>query len=249
MPEGDAVHRCAAALQVLVGERVRAVSPHPRGAATGVAHVVDGRLLESVDAVGKNLLLRFDGGVTLRSHLRMSGRWRVQAVGGKVFGRPWLVLRGSTWEAIQWNGPVLELDGGLRARVGPDVLGEGVETHSLAAALRGADSRRLIGEVLLDQQVASGIGNMWAAEALWHAGVSPWLTLGETSDGELDELLSWAMSAMQRSVAGVGSPSRAVYRRPGRPCRRCGERIRSRGLGDMNRTAYWCPCCQRGPSP
>ena len=78
MPEGDVLHRAAASLQVLVGERVEAETPHPRAAATGVAAAIDGRVLESVEAVGKNLLLRFEGGVTLRSHLRMSGRWRVE---------------------------------------------------------------------------------------------------------------------------------------------------------------------------
>src|SRR5690349_1276812 len=107
MPEGDVVHRTAAALRVLVGDRVEAESPNPRGEATGVARLVHGRVLESVDAVGKNLLLHFDGGLTVRSHLRMSGRWRVQERGSGIVGRPWLVLRGTRWEAIEWNGPVL----------------------------------------------------------------------------------------------------------------------------------------------
>lgn len=247
MPEGDTVHRAAAALRVLVGQRVEAESPNPRGAVTGVARAVDGRVVESVEAVGKNLLLRFEGGVTVRSHLRMSGRWRVQERGEKIIGRPWLVLRGERWEAIQSNGPVLELDRGVRARVGPDVLGEGVELRDLVDGLRRADPRRALGEVLLDQRAISGVGNVWAAEALWHAGLSPWLPLGEASDEELRALVGWARSAMGASVAGSRS-SRAVYRRGGRPCRRCGERIRSRGLGDANRTAYWCPCCQRGGS-
>ena len=244
MPEGDSIHRAAAALRVLVGEHVEAESPHPRGAVTGVARAVDGRLLESVDAIGKNLLLRFESGVTVRSHLRMSGRWRVQERGGKVVGRPWLVLRGERWEAIQSNGPVLELDPGVRARVGPDVLGEGVELRDLVGGLRRADPRRLLGEVLLDQRLISGIGNMLAVEALWQARLSPWLPLGDVSDEELDAIAGWVMSAMRASVTGLRT-SRAVYRRAGRPCTRCGEPVRSRGLGDANRTAYWCPGCQR----
>ena len=76
MPEGDALHRVAASLQPLVGERIEAESPNPRGEATGVARVVDGRVLERVEAVGKHLLLHFEGDVVLRSHLRMTGRWR-----------------------------------------------------------------------------------------------------------------------------------------------------------------------------
>ena len=94
MPEGDSLHRAAARLQPLVGLRLAATSPHPRGLVTGVAKAVDGRRLEGVEAVGKNLLLRFEGGVTVRSHLRMNGRWRVGPVARPAPGRPWLVLRG-----------------------------------------------------------------------------------------------------------------------------------------------------------
>lgn len=247
MPEGDTVHRAAGALRLLVGERVEAESPHPRGAVTGVARVIDGRLLESVDAVGKNLLLRFEGGLTVRSHLRMSGRWRVQTRGERVVGRPWLVLRGTRLEAIQWNGPVLEIDPGIRRRVGPDVLGD-LDPGELVTALRRGDPTRPLGEVLLDQRIVSGIGNIWAAESLWHARVSPWLPLGEATGDELRELLEWARAAMGASVAGTRS-RRAVYRRAGRPCPRCGGSVRSRGLGDANRTAYWCARCQRGHEP
>jgi endonuclease VIII len=247
MPEGDAVHRAAQALQVLVGERVEAESSHPRGAATGVARTVDGRVLEAVEAIGKNVLLHFEGGLTIRSHLRMSGRWRVQTRGAKIVGRPWLVLRGRQWEAIQWNGPLLGVDTGIRRRVGPDVLDLRIEGGDLVRALRRADSERLLGDALLDQRVISGVGNMWAAEGLWHARISPWLHVGAASDEELDELVAWLRAAMRRSVSGIRSP-RSVYRRPGRPCPRCGRRVSSRGLGDANRTAFWCPGCQRGPA-
>jgi endonuclease-8 len=248
VPEGDSLHRAAARLRVLAGERVSAESPHPRGEATGVARAVDGRVLERVEAVGKNLYLRFEGGVTLRSHLRMSGRWRVQPARQPVQGRPWLVLRGGEWQALQWNGPVLALDRGVPSRLGPDVLGSGVDVAALVRAVRAHDPRRLLGELLLDQRVVAGIGNMWAAEALWQARVTPWLRAGEVADEELEHALEWVSGAMRASVAGA-RPSRAVYRRAGRPCRRCGGIVRSRGLGDDNRTAYWCPGCQRGPSP
>ena len=248
MPEGDTVHRAAGALGLLAGDRIEAESPHPRGALTGVARAIDGRLLESVEAVGKNLLLRFEGGLTVRSHLRMSGRWRVQPVGERDPGPPpWLVLAERAGQAIQWNGPVLEIDSGARPRVGPDVLGQGVELDDLAAALRRADPGRPLGDVLLDQRFVSGIGNIWAAESLWHARVSPWLPVGEATGEELLELLGWARATMSASVVGSRSP-RAVYRRAGRPCSRCGDRVRSHGIGDANRTAYWCAGCQRGPS-
>src|SRR5580765_832214 len=109
MPEGDSLHRAARKLQVLVGERVAVETPNPRAAAAVSAATLDGRRLESVEAVGKNLLLRFEGGLVLRSHLRMTGRWQVVERGSARHGKPWLVLTGSEREALLWNGPVLEL--------------------------------------------------------------------------------------------------------------------------------------------
>jgi endonuclease-8 len=231
VPEGDAVHRAARRLRALAGERVSAESPHPRGAATGIARAVDGRVLEGVEEVGKHLLLRFEGGVVLRSHLRMSGRWRVAPAGTPYVGRPWLVLRGETWQAMQWNGPVLELGAGPTARLGPDLLADGTSVEGVVAALRSEHQSRLVGEALLDQQVVSGTGNMWLAEALWHGRVSPWLHLGEAGDEDLSRTLEWARGEMRAAVSGA-RPSRAVYRRAGRACPRCGTPIRSRGLGD-----------------
>src|SRR5260370_32878023 len=109
MPEGDAIHRAARRLQVLAGQRVEVETPHPRAATKGLVDRLDGRLLESVEAVGKNVLLRFEGGLVLRSHLRMTGRWRVERRGASRSGRPWLILRGHEHEAVLWNRPVLEL--------------------------------------------------------------------------------------------------------------------------------------------
>src|SRR4051812_39580426 len=139
MPEGDSLHRAAARLRPLVGHLVAASSPHPRGLATGVAAAVDGRRLESVQAVGKHLLLRFDGGVTVRSHLRMNGRWRVGSIGTTGVGRPWLVLRAGELEATQWNGPVLTLEQRVVSRLGPDLLADRTEPDALVPRLRRAD--------------------------------------------------------------------------------------------------------------
>ena len=244
MPEGDALHRIARRLGVLEGERLEAESPNPRGRATGVASAVDGRVLESVDAVGKHLLLRFEGGVVVRSHLRMTGRWRVRRRTDPVWrGAPWLVLRSREWEATQWNGPVLALGEGVARGLGPDLLAPSASTDEVVARLRRADQARLVGDALVDQRLVAGIGNMWLAEALWHGRVSPWSRLAELDDDALRRTLEWARTEMRASVAGK-RPSRAVYRRAGRGCPRCGERVRSRGLGDANRTAYWCPACQ-----
>jgi endonuclease-8 len=242
MPEGDTVHRAARRLQVLVGERLEVETPHPRAAAERVAERLDGKRLEAVEAVGKNLLLRFEGGYVLRSHLRMSGSWRV-VPRGRTTGRPWLVLRGAEREAAMWGGSVLELHTRAVRPVGPDILAPKPEYDEILRRLRSADGARWLGEALLDQRLVAGVGNMWMAEALWRARLSPWRRLHELGDEELRAALEWAERLMRASVE-TGRQDRQVYRRAGRPCPRCGTRIASRGQGDDNRTAYWCPSCQ-----
>jgi endonuclease-8 len=243
VPEGDSLHRAALRLRPLVGHRVSASSPNPRGLATGVAAAVDGRVLESVEAVGKHLLLRFDGGLTVRSHLRMNGRWRIGPAAAQRVGKPWLVLRAGELEATQWNGPVLTLDRRPLQRLGPDLLADGVDPGTLVPRLRRADPATPLGVALQDQRLVAGIGNMWMSEALWAVRLSPWLRLEDVDDVQLAAALAWARSTMRAAVAGA-RPQRSVYRRAGRPCPRCGTPIASRGQGDDNRTAYWCPGCQ-----
>lgn len=247
MPEGDALHRAAERLRVLEGEVVAVETPHPRAAVLRLAERLDGRRLESVSAVGKNLVLGFEGGLVLRSHLRMRGRWRVQPAGTEPFGTPWLVLRGRERQAILWNGPLLELTRGRSpavARLGPDVMSDPPDVDAMLSRLRDAEQRREVGDALLDQRLVAGIGNMWKAEALFEAGISPWRPLAELSDEDLRRVLVAAATLMQ----GPRGPRR-VYRRAGRPCLRCGTTVRSRPQGDTVRTAYWCPGCQAGTAP
>jgi endonuclease VIII len=245
MPEGDTLHRAARRLQVFVGERVAIETPHPQAAATRVAERLDGRRLLAVQAVGKNLLLSFDGGLVLRSHLRMRGRWQVRRRGSPRRGRPWLVLEAAGHEALLWNGPVLELTARATRRLGPDILAEPPDFDRMIERLSCEHPEREVGDALLDQRLVAGIGNVWKIESLWRVRVSPWRRLGDVSDEELRATLAEAARLM-RSSADNGREQRAIYRRAGRPCPRCGRPIRSRGQGDDNRTAYWCPGCQRG---
>jgi len=247
MPEGDSLHRAAESMRALEGEVVAVQAPHPRAAALGIAERIDGRRLERVEAVGKNLLLTFEGGLILRSHLRMRGRWRVQPSGTRPFGTPWLVLSGGGAQAVLWNGPVLEL--GPRAvaqvrRLGPDIMETPPDLDGMVARFRAADRSRELGEALLDQRLVAGLGNMWRAEALWAAEVSPWISLRELPEAVLRGVLGAASAAMRE-----GRRRRQVYRRTGLPCRRCGATIASRAQGDEARIAYWCPTCQAGTGP
>src|SRR5689334_3733471 len=189
MPEGDALHRAARRLQVLVGQKLEVETPHPRAAVKQLAPKLDGRRLESVEAVGKNLLLHFEGGLVLRSHLRMKGRWRVELRGTARVGKPWLVLRGTEHEAVLWNGSILELVGGRGApRLGPDILGEPPDYKTMLARLR-AQSEREVGDALLDQRLVAGIGNLWKAEALWEVRISPWRRVADVDESELRAVL------------------------------------------------------------
>jgi endonuclease-8 len=242
VPEGDSLRRAAERLRALEGQVLAVDAPHPRAAALGIAERIDGRRLERVEAVGKNLLLTFEGDVVVRSHLRMRGRWRLQAAGSRVVGTPWLVLRGRELEAVLWHGPVLELGKRAVDRLGPDIMNDPPDLDAMLRRFRAADQRRELGDALLDQRLVSGIGNMWKAEALHRSGASPWARLAEVSDADLCRVLDEAAQAMR-----APRRPRLVYRRAGLPCGRCGARIAARRQGEGARTAYWCPSCQLPP--
>jgi endonuclease VIII len=173
----------------------------------------------------------------------MTGRWRLEQRGAKRLGRPWLVLRGEQHEGVLWNGPVLELSGDVVRRLGPDILDVPPDLDAIVANLRRTDQRRELGDALLDQRLVAGIGNLWKAEALWAARLSPWSRLGELSDDDLRAAVEAAARLMRASVDGERR-GRHVYLR--HVCPRCGGRIASRGQGDAARTTYWCPTCQGG---
>ena len=248
MPEGDALHRAARRLQVLVGQQLEVETPHPRAAVKQLAPRLDGLRLEHVEAIGKNLLLRFEGGLVLRSHLRMKGRWLVLRRDAPIFGRPWLVLRGDEYVGAMFNGAVLELDRGIARRLGPDILAEPPDYDTMLERLHAENQQRQVGDALLDQRLVAGIGNLWKAESLWHARVSPWRRLAEVTDAELRATLGAAHRLMRGRLDGAPGSAQA-YRRKGRPCPRCGTKIKSWPQGDDARMAYWCPACQRGEEP
>jgi endonuclease-8 len=177
----------------------------------------------------------------------MTGRWRVERRGARRSGRPWLILRGDEHEAVLWNGPVLELARDARriAYLGPDILTRPPDYDAMLERLRAEQQTRAVGDALLDQRLVAGIGNMWKAEALWQARVSPWCALADVSDEELRDTLAAAHRLMHGRLEGA-RPLHRVYRRVGRACGRCGASIRSYPQGEAARMAYWCPGCQKG---
>ncbi|HKP90825.1 MAG TPA: DNA-formamidopyrimidine glycosylase family protein [Thermoleophilaceae bacterium] len=259
MPEGDTIHSAARRVgAALVGSPIESIeTPQPRHARDRWPERLAGRSVRAVDAHGKHLFLRFEGDLTLHSHLRMGGWWGVFRRGERWRRSPrraWLVIRTPEHEVVQFDGPVLELmtEGRTRfdqrlAGLGPDIL---AETFDLDRALRNVRSAGThgVGDVLLDQRNVAGIGNIWKAESCFAAGVSPWRRTSEVSDDDLSRILCSARDLMQESVAGRGFMPKEriqVFERAGLPCRRCGTLVRARGQGENNRTTYWCPGCQR----
>jgi endonuclease VIII len=259
MPEGDTIRSAANRIgAALIDRDIESIeTPHPRFGKDGWPERLAGRKVRAVDAHGKHLLMRFEGGLTLHSHLRMGGAWKVYPRGRRWTRgahRAWLVIRTAEHEVVQFDGPVLELmtDGRSRfdqrlARLGPDVLAAEFDEAGFLRRLRGDDPTRTLGAALLDQRNVAGIGNIWKAEGCFAAGIDPWRRLRDLSDDEALAVIHAVRPPMQAAVEN-GFPKSAtlqVYKRHGTPCPRCGTSIRARGQGDDNRTTYWCPGCQR----
>jgi endonuclease-8 len=258
MPEGDTLHRTAAGLgPYLVGRAVTAA--RVRAGGPQVQRIV-GSTITAVEAAGKNLLIRFDNGLELRTHLRMNGSWHRYRPGERwrrPASRARLVLEVPGAVAVCFDAPVVELFEARAeaihptlSRLGPDLLAAGYgPEHATEARRRLRDPARAgmtISAALLDQRALAGIGNIWRNEALFHERVDPWVPVGELDDATLDRLVATAHRLLRASAdrSATRSPM-SVYRRAGRPCRRCGTLVRS-SVPDAGipRTTYWCPACQ-----
>lgn len=274
MPEGDTLHTVAALLRpLLVGRALQVVRvrgqvwPELRRASVA-----------GVEAVGKHLLIEA-GGHTVRVHLGMNGSWhryrpgeawqRAPSQAGLVLETDDLVLvcfRPSAVEVLRTRdraaNPAL-------ARLGPDLVAPDCDLADVLARARDPrNADRPVAELLLDQTVAAGIGNVYKSEVLFLEGVHPWTPVGALADDALQRLYARAAELLRRNVGTVrrtttgrpGRPGRPpeaaaarggrlwVYHRTGRGCRRCGSAIQAASQGRPTpRRTYWCPRCQ--PSP
>ena len=257
VPEGDAIHSAARRVgDALVGRAIVEIeTPQARHAMDRWPERLEGRSVRAVDARGKHLFLRFEGGLTLHSHLRMRGSWGVYPRGQRWRRSPhraWLVIRTADHDVVQFDGPVLELMSDGRARfdqrlagLGPDVLADDFDESRFLRRLREDDQTRGIGDALLDQRNLAGVGNAWKSEGCFLTGIDPWRRLRELSDAEALAIVRELRPLMRASVERGGGIGRTwVFGRARLRSRRCGARIRARGQGDDNRTTYWCPRCQ-----
>jgi endonuclease-8 len=257
MPEGDTIHYAANRIRPILAGRVPEIrTPAPRLRGDRWPERLADRAVTAVDAHGKHLFLHFEGDLLIHSHLRMTGSWGTYPVGARWRRSPrraWLVLAADEREAVQFDGPVLELMTASRRRfdqriagLGPDICAEDFDESRFLRRLREEDPTRPIGDVLLQQQVVAGIGNLWKAEGCHAAAVDPWRPAGRVGDAEALEIIRLLRPRMRQSALdGKQDRHRVVYGLAGRPCPRCATTIRSRGQGDDNRVTYWCPGCQR----
>jgi len=273
MPEGDTIYRAARTLhRALSGhivERFESVLP----ALTRVHddHPITGRTIERVTAAGKHLLMYFSGGNVLRTHMRMNGSWHIYRPGERwQRGRQDMRVLVATkeFEAVGFNIPEaefvrtgdLERHDDLR-RLGPDLLGD---TFDRTEAIRRIRERgdMPIGDVLLNQRVMAGVGNVYKSEVLFACGVNPFLRVDALSDAQVECVVDTSRRFLQINVTERLAPMTTysgyrrttrrddpaervgVYGRARRNCRKCGAAIQAKASGNDARLTYWCPVCQ-----
>lgn len=276
MPEGDTIYRAAAMMdRALSGATVTGFeSPLPLLERFVEDRGLIGRRVEKVEARGKYLLIHFEDGLALLTHLRMNGSWHLYRIGER-----WRAPRANmrvriiteTWEAVGFGLPVAEFhDATSLARhprllaLGPDPLAPGFDEHEAVRRLRMAGEMP-IEEALLDQRRITGVGNVLKSEALFLARAYPFAPASALNDENLVEIVRSSARLLRENVVAVDRPAivhtRAsrnttrssnpaaqlyVYGRAGKPCRRCGTAIAFRRAGTHARSTYWCPHCQRG---
>jgi endonuclease VIII len=275
MPEGDTIFRTAQALHRHLCGRIvtRFESVYP--ALTRIDHdrPIAGRTVEGVTSRGKHILMTFSGDLVLHTHMRMNGSWH-----GYPPGAPWrlpardmrVLVATAEFVAVGFNVPVAEL---LTARalmrhealreLGPDLLDETFDAEAAVMRAR-AQGRLAIADVLLNQRVVAGAGNVFKSESLFAAGVYPFTPASAVSDAELIRIVGIARDMLRantmkgaRLAPSQGRRTRDsldrggalwVYGRGGKPCRKCGTPIQAKKTGIDARLTYWCPRCQPAPT-
>lgn len=256
MPEGDSVFRAARLLNDALAGRVvtRFDLRVPKYATADLT----GQTVHEVVARGKHLLMRI-GDQTLHSHLKMEGRWQIFRP-----GEPWrspayqarAIVGTADAVAVGFEIAMVDLvptseEHTLVGHLGPDLLGP--DWDPVEAARRVASDDRPVHVAILDQRNLAGLGNEYANELLFVRGILPARPATQVDTTALVDTASRMIRAnrdrVSRTFTGDTRPGRQnwVYRREGKPCRRCGTLIRRTDLGateTSERIVFWCPRCQ-----
>jgi endonuclease VIII len=264
MAEGHAVARWANALRALVGETLEEVDAPKRWQERAAS--LRGEQVTSVEAHGKHLLIRVDGDWVIHCHAMQYGSWQVGEPGQELRKeRRYIRLRLLTpsHEAVYFHGPVMEIltreemeEHDKYQALGPDILAEDLDRAEVLRRLREAPSEREIGDAILDQRIIAGIGNIYKSEGLFLAGIDPRRPVSEISSEAVDRIWDALAPLMREGVERYGPTMTLpdelrnggernwVYRRSGRPCLRCGEKIQRIRQGQNQRATFFCPRCQ-----
>jgi len=251
MPEGDTLFNTALTLRpALLGESLTAINIRARG----MYRLRVGDTVRSVEAVGKFLEIVVERGLALRTHLHMTGVWHLYEQGER-WRRPRhlarAVLETESHVAVCFAAPTVEVgpaaDDRL-AHLGPDLCHADVDLDVVLERVAGSDPSTEIAEVLLDQRLAAGIGNVYKNEVLWACELSPFRPLADVDEAMRRRLYETAAEQLQANLGRWKRQTHpkglAVYNRAGQGCYRCLGRIRTIEHGDIGRRTWWCADCQ-----
>jgi endonuclease-8 len=268
MPEGDTVFLTGRRLDEALGGEVlvRAELRHP-----SLVHAdLTGRTVLGTGTVGKHLLTRFSGDLTLHSHLKMDGSWHLYRPGQRWQGRSHdirVLLETQAWTAVGYRLHDLTLvptdrESELVGHLGPDLMAEDWNAGLAAEATRRltAQGDHELGTAISDQRVMAGVGNLYKAEVCFLLGVTPWTPVADLPPEKLSQAVELSHTLLRRNAwrpeqSTTGELARGrqhwVYGRTKRPCLRCGTPIRSAEQGGWvpARYTWFCPTCQSGPGP
>ena len=278
MPEGDTIFRTARALgRALAGQPITAFrSTYPNLTRFHDDAPITGRTVESVTSRGKWLLIHFSGGATLATHMLMNGSWHIYRPGERWMqprANMRIVLENSSYVAVGFKVPVAEMH--TAASLARQKRIPAAEIDVLSPAFDAAEAlRRLLAhpgealaDVLLDQGVMAGVGNVFKSEICFVTGMHPYCPVGALTEAQTAAVIAAARRLVganvledssdhivtyrgrQRRTTHASDPGDSlwVYGRAGQPCRRCGTAIRRRIQGDDARVTFWCPRCQPMP--
>ena len=265
MPEGDTLARIATVLRpVLGGKRIVAARGRPGGARL---ELVVGATVSDVEARGKHLLIGFDNGLTLHTHLGMNGSWhryRADERWRRPASRAVAVLTTPDWSAVCFDAPTVELldTRALAAHpilkaLGSDIATADFDIDAALTRLRAPGRAAMaVGDALIDQSALAGLGNVYRSELPFIERVNPLTPVADVADERVRRMLERGAVLIRQNSAGgarvtttAGTPGNTyVYGRTGRPCPRCGTLIVSKSTrarpSSAPRRAYWCPSCQ-----
>ncbi len=268
MPEGDTVFLTGRRLDEALGGSVlvRAELRHP-----SLVHAeLTGRTVLGTGTVGKHLLTRFSGDLTLHSHLKMDGAWHLYRPGDRWRDRSHdirVVLGTERWTAVGYRLHDLTLlptdrESELVGHLGPDLMSDDWDADMAAEATRrlAAQGDRELGTAIVDQRVVAGVGNLYKAEVCFLLGVTPWTPVADVPPETLSKAVALSHKLLRRNAwhpeqSTTGELARGrqhwVYARTKRPCLRCGTPIRTGEQGGWvpARYTWFCPRCQSGPGP